>query len=159
MNPRWARRLVGLYPRAWRERYGEEFEALLAAGQGDLRATFNVIVSALREHAWPTQGGTMDQQLYTFGTVTRQPLAWIPLTMSLIALSMVLGHVAIYGVVHEADEGAVAHLWQILMAAQMPVLLFFAVKWLRRAARLTVKVMALQAGAVLANLAVVFFLT
>jgi len=43
------------------------------------------------------------------------PSAFLPLAMSLTALGLVLGHVAIYGVVHEADEGAAAHLWQLLM--------------------------------------------
>jgi hypothetical protein len=35
-------------------------------------------------------------------------------------------------VVHEADEGTLAHLWQLL-AGQIPVLAFFAIKWLPRA--------------------------
>jgi hypothetical protein len=78
--------------------------------------------------------------------------------MSLIALAMVLGDIAIYGVVHQADEGAVAHLWQILMAGQMPIVIFFAIRWLPRAPRQTLYVLALQAGAALASMAPVFFL-
>ena len=35
--------------------------------------------------------------------------------MSLAALALVLGHAAVFGIVHEADEGAAAHVWQILM--------------------------------------------
>jgi len=42
-------------------------------------------------------------------------------------------HSDVWGGGAEADEGAVAHLWQILMAAQVPVLLFFALKWRQRA--------------------------
>jgi len=42
---------------------------------------------------------------------------------------MVLGHAAIYGIVHETDEGPAAHIFQILMAAQVPVVAFFAIKW------------------------------
>jgi hypothetical protein len=49
-------------------------------------------------------------------------------------------------------------IWQLLMAAQMPVLAFFAIKWLPRAPRETLYVLALQAGAVLASIAPVFFL-
>ena len=30
------------------------------------------------------------------------------------------------------DEGTIAHLWQLLMAGQLPVLAFFAIKWLPR---------------------------
>jgi hypothetical protein len=38
---------VRLYPRAWRQRYGTEFEALLETGGGDLRTWANVLWSAL----------------------------------------------------------------------------------------------------------------
>ncbi len=50
MNPRTARLLTSLYPRAWRERYGAEFEALLQTGRGGLRTSVNVVWSALGEH-------------------------------------------------------------------------------------------------------------
>jgi hypothetical protein len=58
----------------------------------------------------------------------KQPSAFLPLAMSLAALLMVLGHAAIFGVVHEADEGTAAHVFQLLMAAQVPVVAFFAIK-------------------------------
>jgi len=155
-----ARMLVRLYPERWRERYGEEFEVLLAAGRGNFETAVNVVIAAMREHILPRYGGEMSAELISFGTVTRKPTAWVPLSMSLVALSLVLGAVARNGgPIHEADEGAIAHMWQILMALQLPVLLWFAVTWLRRAPRAAWKVMALQAGAVLANLAAVFFLT
>jgi hypothetical protein len=89
----------------------------------------------------------------------KQPSAFLPMAMSLAALAMVLGHAAIYGVVHEADEGAAAHIFQILMAAQIPVVAFFAIKWLPRAPGQALRVLALQAGAGLAAFAAVFFLT
>lgn len=84
------------------------------------------------------------------------------MAMSLIALTLVLGHVGSDliqngHILREADEGTDAHLWQLLMVGQLPVLAFFAKRWLPRAPRETLKVLALQAGAVLANLAVVFF--
>jgi hypothetical protein len=89
----------------------------------------------------------------------KQPSAFLPLAMSLTALAMVLGHAAIFGIVHEADEGAPAHIFQLLMAGQIPVVAFFAIKWLPRARRETLQVLALQAGAGLAAFAAVFFLT
>jgi len=52
--------------------------------------------------------------------------------MSLVALGLVLGHIAMFGGAREADEGAAAHLWQLLMAGQIPVIAFFAIKWLPR---------------------------
>jgi len=89
----------------------------------------------------------------------KQPSAFFPVAMSLTALAIVLGHVAIYGIIHEADEGTAAHLFQILMAGQMPIVAFFAIKWLPKAPKQALLVLALQAGAGLAAVASVFFLT
>ena len=47
-------------------------------------------------------------------TALKRPTAFLPLAMSLAALALVLGHTAIYGVVHEVDEGTPAHLFQLL---------------------------------------------
>ena len=100
----------------------------------------------------------MDRRPYSFGTIMSQPSAFLPLAMSLTALTFVLSHIAIFGVVHEADEGTAAHIWQLLMAGQMPVLAFFAIKWLPRAPRQALYTLALQTGAVLASIAPVYFL-
>ena len=78
--------------------------------------------------------------------------------MSFAALATVLGHVALFGVVREADEGTAAHIWQLLMALQVPVMAFFAVKWLPQTPRQALPIVALQAGAALAALAPVFLL-
>jgi len=90
---------------------------------------------------------------------TKQPSAFLPMAMSLTALGLVLGHAAIFGIVHEADEGTAAHVFQLLMAAQMPVVAFFAIKWLGRAPRQTLQLFALHVGAALAAIAAVVFLT
>jgi hypothetical protein len=164
MNPRFARLLVRLYPRAWRERYGEEFAALLETGSGGLQAAVNIIWSALGERIFPTVGGVMSQPTYSFGGMVKLPSAFIPMTMSLTALALLGGAYAFSvatghgGLVREPDEGAIAHIWQLLMAGQMPVLLFFAIKWLPRAPRQALYVLGLQAGAALAAMAPVFFL-
>ena len=78
--------------------------------------------------------------------------------MSLAALAIVLGHIALFGVTREADEGAAAHLWQLLMAGQLPIVAFFAIKWLPRRPSQALLVLALQAGAALAALAPVYLL-
>ena len=88
----------------------------------------------------------------------KKPSAWVPLAMSLAALAMVLGHVAMFGAAREADEGTAAHIWQILMAAQLPIAAFFAIKWLPRTPKQALLVLVLQATAALAALAPVFFL-
>lgn len=61
MNTRLARLLTRLYPRAWRQRYGSEFEELLENQCGGLRASVNIIWSAVREHIIATEGGPMEQ--------------------------------------------------------------------------------------------------
>jgi hypothetical protein len=88
----------------------------------------------------------------------KQPSALFPIAMSLAALALALGNAAIFGVVPEADEGAAAHIFQLLMVVQMPVVAFFAIKWLPRAPRRALYVLALQAGAAIAAIAAVFFL-
>ena len=78
--------------------------------------------------------------------------------MSLGALGLVLGHIAIFGTARQADEGAAAHLWQFLMAGQIPVIAFFAIKWLPRTPEPALLVLALQAIAGLAGAFPVFLL-
>jgi hypothetical protein len=79
--------------------------------------------------------------------------------MSFTALVMMLGHTAIFGVAHEADEGTPAHIFQLLIVASIPIVACCAIRWLPRAPTPTLPVLALQAGAALAALAAVFFLT
>ncbi|HEX5134217.1 MAG TPA: hypothetical protein VFW81_02395 [Thermoanaerobaculia bacterium] len=93
-----------------------------------------------------------------FSAMMKQPSAVIPVAMSLAALALVLGHILVFGVAREADEGTAAHLWQLLIAGQLPVVAFFAIKWLPRAPRQALLVLFLQALAGLAALAPVFFL-
>ncbi|HVN05010.1 MAG TPA: hypothetical protein VMT86_11365 [Bryobacteraceae bacterium] len=92
-------------------------------------------------------------------TLLRHPSAWLPIGMSLAGLALVAGHAAVYRIVHEADEGAAAHIFQLLMAGQLPILGYFAVRWLPQAPGQAARVMALQAVAVGAALASVYWLT
>ncbi len=91
-------------------------------------------------------------------TMIKKPSAFLPVAMSLAALANVLIHVVMFGIAREADEGTAAHIWQILMAGQLPIVAFFAIKWLPQAPRQALEILALQAGAGLAALAPVFFL-
>lgn len=88
----------------------------------------------------------------------RRPGAWIPVAMSLAALATVLIHIVRFGTAPEPDEGAAAHIWQILMAGQLPIIAFFAIKWLPKNPKPTIGVLALQAAAGMAALAPVFYL-
>ena len=89
----------------------------------------------------------------------RQPTVFLPLVMSLVALAMVLVHFAIFGIVDEADEGTAAHIFQLLIVAQIPFIAFLAFSWLVIAPRQTLFFIVLQASAALAAIAAVFFLT
>ena len=89
-------------------------------------------------------------------TLLKKPSAFLPVAMSFAALALVLGSVAMFGVVREADEGTAAHLFQLLIALQIPIVLFFAVRWLPRSPRQALQVLALQAAAGLAALAPVY---
>ena|SRR5438034_264289 len=89
---------------------------------------------------------------------SRPPSAFIPIAMSIAALVTVLYHVAMFGIARQTDEGAAAHIWQLLMAGQVPIVAFYAVKWLPRAPRTALQVLAVQIGAALAALAPVYWL-
>jgi hypothetical protein len=88
-----------------------------------------------------------------------RPTAWLPVAMSLAAFLLVVGHAVTVGIVHEADEGTAAHVFQLLMAGQVPLVAYFALKWLPRVPRTTLRVLAVQAGAALAAIAAVYRLT
>lgn len=90
--------------------------------------------------------------------ILRQPTALLPLVMSLGALGAVLGHIASAGIAPQADEGSAAHVWQLLMAGQLPLVAYFALRHVPRDPRRAVLVLALQIAAALAALAPVFLL-
>ena len=49
------------------------------------------------------------------GAMLRRPTALIPLAMSVAALATVVGYAMIFGA-RQADEGAAAHVWELLMS-------------------------------------------
>ena len=87
----------------------------------------------------------------------KKPSAWLPVLMSIAAVALPLIYVAMFGVVHETDEGVGAHLWQLLMALQIPIVLFFAVKWLPHNPAKGFIVLAIQAIAYVAALFPVWY--
>jgi hypothetical protein len=86
------------------------------------------------------------------------PSAWLPIAMSSTALALVSGCVLVCGSAPEADEGAVAHLWQLLMLGQLPIIGWFALRWLRRGRSQALRVLAVQAVAYVSALAPVALL-
>lgn len=91
--------------------------------------------------------------------ILKKRSAFLPLGMSLAALVLVVAHFAVFGITHDPDEGAAAHVFQLLMVAQMPIVAFFVVEWLPQAPKEGLVVLALLAVLWLAAFAGVFFLT
>lgn len=92
-------------------------------------------------------------------SIIKKPSAVLPLAMSFAAVALVVGHYAVYGNTHDPDEGAAAHIFQLLMLLQVPLILFYAVKWLPNKPRETLLVLACLAGLWIAAFAGVYFLT
>ena len=88
----------------------------------------------------------------------KRPSAWLPVLMSMTALAIVLIHIVRFGTAREADEGTSAHLWQILMAGQVPIIAFFAIRWLPRNPKPALLILAIQAIAGIAALGPVYYL-
>ncbi|MXO61367.1 hypothetical protein GRI89_17635 [Altererythrobacter salegens] len=93
--------------------------------------------------------------------------AWIPLLMSGTALSLLLVYLATgphapYMVVENGvprpDESATARLWQLLMVLQLPVMGWFAFRWLPRHPRRAVAILAMQALAIVVAAVPVYLL-
>jgi len=94
----------------------------------------------------------------SFSTFIKKPSAFLPIVMSLAALATVGIYVALHGPAPQADEGAAAHIWQLLMAAQIPVMAYFALRWLWKAPKPVLLILAIQAAAIVAALAPVYLL-
>jgi len=90
--------------------------------------------------------------------ILKNPSAFLPLVMSFGAFATVLIYVAMFGPARQADEGTAAHVWQILMAGQLPIILFFAIKWLPRTPKEALLVLVLQGSAALMALVPVYLL-
>jgi hypothetical protein len=88
----------------------------------------------------------------------RHPTAFLPVVMSLAALTTVLSYLAIHGPAPQPDEGAAAHLWQILMAGQVPIIALFTLIWLRKSPKETIVVLGVQILCAFAAMAPVFIL-
>lgn len=91
-------------------------------------------------------------------TILKHPSAFLPVAMSAGALACVLIFLALHGPAPQVDEGTAAHIFQLLMVAQLPVVLFFAVKWIPQSPWQAATVLVLQLVAAAAALAPIFLL-
>jgi len=86
-------------------------------------------------------------------SLLKKPSGFVPLMMSAAALAGILAYVAVVGIPENEpphDERAPARIFQLFMAAQLPVIACFAAKWLPRAPRQAISVLLLQAAGIVA---------
>ena len=93
-------------------------------------------------------------------SLIKKPSSLLPIAMSLAALSLVVGHVAIFGINQnpQADEGTAAHLFQLFMAGQVPIMAYFIIKWLPKMPKQALQILVLQILAALLAFTPVYFL-
>jgi hypothetical protein len=91
-------------------------------------------------------------------SLLRQPSGFAPVAMSAAALALVLLYAAIHGTQPQPDEGAAAHIWQLLMAGQLPIMGYFALKWLPASPTAAAKVLGLQIAGAFAAAAPIFLM-
>ena len=90
----------------------------------------------------------------------KHPSAWLPIAMSLAALTLTLGYLVMVGIPQQPaeDEGVAAHLFQLLMGGQLPIIAFFAVRYLQQNSKQALQILALQFVAGILACAPVFIL-
>src|SRR5262249_16653933 len=80
-------------------------------------------------------------------SLLRRPTAFLPVVLSIAALGVVGAAIISGAAVREPDEGTAAHIWQLLMAVQLPIVAYFVIAWGPRAPRAAALVLALLLGA------------
>ncbi len=144
--------LLRFYPAAWRARFGAEFAELLTTQRCTASTLCDVLRAAATERLFDPSGlGKTAMQTYpqTVILLLRKPSAYLPIVMSLMGMTLALCVVAVYGsAARQPDEGAAAHLFQLLIVVQAPILGFFALKWLSHDRLAALSIMVLQAAAI-----------
>lgn len=121
--------VLRLYPRWWRHRYGDELAALVDDAGATWTTVVDIAVSALaarlQRRPLVEAGPSADVR-----ALFCSPSGLAPVVMSIGALAAIGGHLLTSGPAPQPDEGTAAHLWQLMMAGQLPVVAFFALRWI-----------------------------
>ena len=94
----------------------------------------------------------------TSTAILKRPSAFLPICMSLGAILTIAIFLFLHGPAPQPDEGAAAHIWQLLMVCQLPIIALFAVKWIPQSPRQALPILGFQLVAALAAMAPVFLL-
>ncbi len=84
-------------------------------------------------------------------------MGFLPLAISASFLAYMLAGLAQGTLVRQPDEGAAAHLFQLLMPLQFAAIVWFAVAWLPKRPWSAAWVLAVQVAASFAVLSIVYF--
>jgi hypothetical protein len=141
------RAVYRLYPRWWWQRYGDELESLVedsntgAALNTIADLALGALVVRLRQRAPASPGPSTVRDLFW------SPSGFAPVAMSACALAAIAAHIMTSGIAPQADEGTAAHLWQLLMAGQLPVVVWFAIRRVPERGRRAMTISAIHVGA------------
>jgi len=92
-------------------------------------------------------------------SLLKRPSALLPIGLSITSIALVAGFVMLYGTQHQGeDEGAAAHIWQLLILAHVPAIVFFLAKWMPREPRQAAMVLVVQLVAFAAALSPIYLL-
>jgi len=86
----------------------------------------------------------------------KQWSAVVPIVMSLASLGLVVYFFTFAGAARQEDEGTPAHVYQLLMMLELPIIGWFGLRWLPRRFKEALVVLAVQSGAWLAALVALF---
>lgn len=79
--------------------------------------------------------------------------------MSVAALILVYGYFIFSGTPNTGgDEGIAARIFQLLLVGQIPIILYFAIKWVPKVPRESLRILVIQVFAALSTLGLVVFL-
>ncbi len=93
--------------------------------------------------------------MFHVNVTLKLPSAWVPIALTLFILVVMNIALSTSGLVHEADEGTVAHLFQIWLALEVLSIIFFGVKWLPRHPKQAAIILGLQIVLALVPLVIV----
>lgn len=88
----------------------------------------------------------------------KKPLTWIPPAISFLNTLFLLFYVAFFGNSHHEDEGIPAHIFQLLVFAQIFLAIVFLIKWFSKKPKEAITIFILQIFAALIPFSVVYLL-
>jgi uncharacterized BrkB/YihY/UPF0761 family membrane protein len=90
-------------------------------------------------------------------SLLKKPSATVPIAISFAALTLVVVHHSLIISGDDSDVGGFSRAFRIILALQIPLVIYFLYRWLPRKPNEALRVLALQAGAALVAIAAGMF--